>query len=40
MILIHEAVFVIGFIEEIENDMILWKNIMGSIHSAVISQIE
>lgn len=40
MILIHEAVFVIGLIKEIEKGMILGKNIMGNIHAAVIPQRE
>lgn len=37
MRLIHEAVFVTGLIEEIENYMIQWKNTMRSTYPAVIS---
>lgn len=40
MMLIHEAVFVIGLIEEVESDIMLWKNIIGIIHSAVISPVK
>lgn len=39
MMLIHEAVFVIGLIEEVENDMILQKDLIESTHPAVNSQV-